>query len=220
MAVYIPNVGESGAFTAIAPFSLISGRQYECISVRQYAELEQGRIDVFATIYQPVGLTQADFDADLKDCPILIGLRSGLGEISYVPAKYLNQSPVLSGVAYQDVVVAMSLGPLPTLLPLEDFVEHLKDFVTRELGVVCEISVGRRPQTQHYTQLQHDALVAARTAARGEDLLNDGSYAALRYQNQILQKKVLAMSAILQGKTTFILDGNEVTVNQALSVID
>ncbi len=216
MTIYIPSVGEQGAFTASAPFSLASGKQYQCVSVRRFDELAQSHVDVYAIIYQPLGLALSVYQADAIECPVLIGLSNSAGDISYVPAKYLQQSPIVSGVPYQEVILTMDIGPLPTSQSLAGAQEAISSVVTEVLGIDAIVSVVRLPQTDHYTQIQHEALLAARAAKQKMDYSDRGRYIALQEENRILRLKVDAMAAILQGKATFLLDGVETSVAQAL----
>lgn len=220
MAVYIPSLGDKGAFTASAPFTLVQGRQYECIAIRNFDELERSQIKVFETIYAPAGLDLATFEDDRVNAPVIIGLRSGLGEITYLPARYLNQSPVLSGIVYQDVLMGINLGPIPQSEALDGLVTKIKQLISDQVGVIAMVTVATRPTKQHIDQPQHDALEAARAAVKTDNLQTPGAVANLSYQNELLQMKVGAMAALLQGNGTFLLDGVETAVNQILGSIE
>jgi hypothetical protein len=220
MPVYIPSVGDKGAFSAQAPFTLVSGRQYECIAVRNFDELERSQVKVFESVYVPAGLDLARFESDRSSCPIIVGLRSGLGEISYLPALYLNQAPALSGVEYHDVLVGVNLGPMPKQETLDGLKDKIRQLISDQLGIVAQVTLATRPTKQHIDQAQHDALVSARETVKTDTLQTIGSVAQLSYQNELLKKKVGAMVALLQGEGTFLLDGVETAAAQILGSIE
>jgi len=138
-----PPIGTIGAFTFTPPFdTLISGDQeFRVTAVRNLLELENSGEKPFDTIYKPVGLTQTEFKDDLdNDIPVVVFSTTG-EEYFYVPSNRVLSIPKISGVKYQEMVLAISLGNIPVAMGLDVIKDIIIDDVKTVVGIDSSIAI-------------------------------------------------------------------------------
>ena len=118
-----PALNAQGIFTVSSPFTLKANTLYTCKAIRSFADLIDMGVDPFATYYQPAGLDQAAYKADLAAGANLITLMADAQPTVHLPDTYIAAYPEMGNVAYNEVVLAFSFGPLP------DFLEDRKSVV-------------------------------------------------------------------------------------------
>ncbi len=133
-----PTIGSSGHYTASAPFDSVvqSTVVYTCQSVRSIQDLLSNDEDPFGTIYQSIGLTQADFNTDVTDDVLIVGLSFGSSGWLNIPNRYFTSYPVTNGVEYQSKALSVNLGTLPTNLDLTNLISDVSAIVQSSIGIV------------------------------------------------------------------------------------
>ena len=135
MLTLVPPVGSKGFFKFAPPFDTLvkDNQEYTVQAVRSLLELEKSEEKPYDTIYVPVGLSDSDFKNDVtNDVPIVIFVTSGK-EFFYVPSNRVLSIPKINGVTYQEKVLAISLGNIPTDLDLtlikDTIINDVRDIV-------------------------------------------------------------------------------------------
>lgn len=141
--VLVPPINSVGSFEFKPPFDTIVPRDQELkvIAVRSIPELEQSSLDPLNVIYLPNNLTEDNFKEDaVKDVPIVTLANEG-GVKYTVPANRINTIPAITGVKYQEKILAINLGPLPVILNLDTAKGILKQDVYDILGIDSQVEV-------------------------------------------------------------------------------
>lgn len=132
-----PPIGTIGSFTFTPPFDVLikDDQELRVGAVRNLLELENSAEKPFDTIYKPVGLTESEFKNDLdNNVPIVVLVTTG-SEYIYIPANRILSIPKISGVRYQEIVLAISLGNIPLTTDLE----VIKDIIINDVQSVVGI---------------------------------------------------------------------------------
>jgi len=141
----VPAINSRGKFTFAEPFSNIlpANQVFTVVSQRLLTELNDSKDRPYDTIYSPVGLSKNDFDNDVKnDVPIITFSTDG-SEYFHVPASKIISQPLPIGVEYQERILAIKLGAIPTSMNLELVKELIVNDVYDAVGIqstVGEIS--------------------------------------------------------------------------------
>ena len=115
MQYLIPQIGSKGKFTFASPYDTIlsQDQEYTVSGIRSIKDIEDSEEEPFRTIYEQVGLTENDFSNDVRNnIPIIILVTTGNLYIS-LPANRIITQPDITGIKYQEKILAISLGSLP-----------------------------------------------------------------------------------------------------------
>lgn len=192
-----PALNTKGLYTLVAPFTLTANTIYICRAVRSYADLQDSGVDIFATYYDPLGLTQDAYKADVAAGASMITLMSDKQPTVHVPDTYIANFPDQTNVAYNEVVLAFSFGPLPDYLDLTAVMQSLSDGATAVIGVAPTVTSFVSPSTGVMTRAQADLAEAARQAKITDTSTTVAKLRASQAQVLKLQEQVNAMAKIL-----------------------
>lgn len=133
----IPPIGAKGKFSFKSPFdtNTKTDTEYTVHSIRGIKELIDSGEDPEKYIYQPVGLTSTDMNTDLENNVPIVILSSGTNNYIYVPADCITSLPDISGVKYQQKMLAINIGHLPIDYSLDTVKEAIKDAVLEVTGI-------------------------------------------------------------------------------------
>lgn len=140
---YTPAVGTKGSFSFQSPFDsiLFSNQEYEVKSIRSLKELYDSEEDPYTNIYAANNLTEQDFETDLNnDIPIIV-LANDANQYYYVPATKLSSLPKLTGVKYQEVMLAINLGYLPVDTDITSTKMDIESVVSEKIGVKSNMEI-------------------------------------------------------------------------------
>jgi len=141
--ILTPPINSTGSFTFSAPFDAIipNDQELTVTSVRSIPELEQSSVDILNTIYIPNNITEDVYNQDvIKNVPIVFLVNAG-GITYTVPANKINTIPDITGVKYQERILAVNLGPIPVITNLDQAKEILRQDVYDTLGIDTEVQV-------------------------------------------------------------------------------
>lgn len=140
---YTPAVGTKGSFSFQEPFDsiLFSNQEYEVKSIRSLKELYDSEEDPYTNIYSANNLTEDDFKTDLDNNIPIIVLANDANQYYYVPATKLSSLPKLTGVKYQEIMLAINLGYLPVDIDATAVKSDIETAVSEKLGVTSTIEV-------------------------------------------------------------------------------
>jgi len=162
----IPPYNLKGVFVLAEPFnSLIDERAvYEVVGINDIRDLEADGKSPYATIYAPVGLTQADILDDInRDIPIITLLGEGNNRI-YIPADRIIKTPKITGYLHQDTVITVPLGAIPKSLDLSVLCDDIKGFVLDRLGIDSTVKVAHTSASVLLSNQEHHRYEAVRRA--------------------------------------------------------
>ena len=136
-----PVIGTQGRYILSPPFDGYSANNeiYTCQGLRYLDDYLSLSEDPFSLIYEPVGITRADYADDLKNNALIVSLVKESGEILYLPEKYIQSYPILDGVIYQNRGLAINLGPLPTSTDLSGLLLLLQQDIYGAIGITPKV---------------------------------------------------------------------------------
>lgn len=139
MESIIPTIGSSGYFVLRSPFDslILTGERYTCKAVRKMADFITNNEKPLDDIYIANGLTEVQYQEDLKNDVVIVSLQAATGHWVYVPATYINTLPLVNGIPYRTLMLGVSLPALPADRDLSHLEVSVKNLVTDSLGVLA-----------------------------------------------------------------------------------
>ena len=139
----IPPINTEGKFIFKEPFlsKYKSDVVYKVVGVRTIEEMYEAQEDPFEYVYKFNGLSETDFKDDLQNSvPIVTFTKTGL-DFYYIPASYIESTPMLSGHRYREYMIGIKLPKLPVGTETEAILQILSDDVRDALGVHTEAKI-------------------------------------------------------------------------------
>ena len=163
--ILTPNLYSSGKWELLSPFdSLIDpNKNYTCTAIRSFGDLEVKNISVFESFYSPYDLPKETYSIDKERYASIISLTSDDMSVIYVPDTYIDKLPMRTSIAYNHVVLSISLGAISDILVLDDIKQKIEQLVLSDLGInsnVKEHVSGQAPE--YFTLIEHKTIEANR----------------------------------------------------------
>lgn len=157
MDYIIPPLGAKGKFKIKAPFDTSAKEDVEYVvyAIRSIKELVDDGKDPLKYIYQQVGLTETDMNKDLTENVPIIVLSGGTNNYVYVPANRITSLPDLTGVKYQQQMLAINIGHLPIDYSLEVVKETIKEAVLEMTGIESTVEAIPTSVIKYITDNEH-----------------------------------------------------------------
>lgn len=165
MARLTPPVGVTGLFILRGPFVAVPTVAYHTGADRTFEEMISRGLDPVKMVYEPVGLGETEYKADLAEGAHVITLLSESQKPLYVPDTYIDSYPNMGVVPHSWVVMTISMGMLPDNYNLTRAIQAVQNAVAADTGVMAEVKVATAPTTDAVTQEQYVQLTQARNAA-------------------------------------------------------
>lgn len=167
MTLKTPVLNTKGLYSLATPFDdvLAANVAYTSVAIRSFRELIASGVDVFATVYDPVGLTEETYTADLATGASIVTLMADNQPVVQVPDTYIQAFPRVGNVPYSTVILGVSLGPLPDGLDLTFVQQQVTNVVAAVIGATPSIMVLTAPNPTVLTQEQANTAETARQAA-------------------------------------------------------
>lgn len=145
-----PQLNSKGLFEVRQPFQIKTTMVYEVIAIREFPDLWSEHIDIFEKYYEPEGLTQEDYQRDVKLNAAIVSLKC-IDGIIYVPDTYIVSYPNLNVADYKHIVLGISLGPIPNNHNLTGLVKDIEELVSTFLGVKPKVTTHVAPMRDALT---------------------------------------------------------------------
>lgn len=175
-----PPLETKGRFSLRSPFPDVGNRFLNVIAVRLFDDCDAQGDDVFKDFYEPVALTEQDYQRDRSAGAAIVTLVDPEGEILYVPDTYIASYPNAGDVKYAHAVMSISLGPVPDILDLAAVGTQVRALVQGTVGVDNTVLFHIAPTTDVVTPEQHEANEIARQAQITNRQTIDADNARLR----------------------------------------
>lgn len=201
----VPPLNIAGQFTVKAPFTLVEGVSYQVIAQREFRDLIINNVDIFDRYYSPWGISQADYENDVKNGAVLITLFSDDAATVYVPSTYILSYPDLSATTFRHRVLSVSLGAVPDSMALDDFVSKLAALTSDVVGVVptvtqhsVSLSMAVSTDAANAFEAARQARIKDRTSEHAQLLAAKADNDDLRQRNALLEEALIAAGATNQ----------------------
>lgn len=197
----VPTLNSSGQFTVQSPFKLVDGVSYTCIANRKFKDLLNQQVAVWDRYYSPYGLTQEQYNQDLKDEAVLVTLFSDDAPTVYIPSTYILSYPDASATTFRHRVLSCSLGAIPDSLALDDFLQKVRALASDVVGIEPTVALHSVTLSTVVTKEVAEAFEAARqarinnrTTEHAQLLASQEENAILRQRNQMLEELLVQKS--------------------------
>ncbi|MCK9234806.1 MAG: hypothetical protein M0P09_00665 [Acholeplasmataceae bacterium] len=153
--------------------------------------------DPYTEVYYPVDLDKTVYETDAQNNVRLVTLRSDSGQQIVVPTSYIKNCPLVGGVPYNVIALAVKLGAIADEIPLDSLISKIEDLVKDNIGLEPEVKVIKLSETKLVPQQEHESLEQARQnlitsnttlTADVNQLVNENN--SLREQLTVLQEYI------------------------------
>jgi hypothetical protein len=136
-----PKINVNGYFKFKEPYSSVihEEQKLKVIAVRSIEEMIDDRLDVFKHVYDVVHLGQDAMDAHRRDGIPIIVFQTEAQRYIYVPNDYIANIPSTQGIDYQEKMLGIKLGSLPTSLSLEGLKLDIIELIKGRIGVITTV---------------------------------------------------------------------------------
>lgn len=162
-----PELHTKGFYEFKLPWSPTLGVTYECLAVRSFEDIYKLGIDVYTHYYASVGLvngqtigaTKFDFEVESKLYPNIVTLKGSDGSMLYIPDTFIDNMPDKSLVPYSEVILAVSLGPVPDVENLDSIKGDVTALIAARMNIdatvnICKASIQSNPTVEEHRLLQ------------------------------------------------------------------
>lgn len=150
--------GLRGKFTFKEPINkyLHKDKEYVLMSSRNIREMLDNNERVLETVYNPIGLTEEEYNRDVKDGINILVLTDVTG-VNYtsVPVSYVVSYPDESGVRYSERLLVCSLGKLPIDLDLDNIKELIENVVLDNTNLRVTVKELDKPGIELVDEVEH-----------------------------------------------------------------
>lgn len=167
-----PSLYASGKWVLLSPWTADPNVTYTCHAIRTFEDIEKIGDNVYERFYKPyiqegvpINGTPFSFATERAKKPNIITLISGDNRIIYVPDTFIGTFPNASEIVYNQVVVAVPLGLLPTGYDVTYIKSELVTKVKTLLGVDVVPTVGYLPTLTNPSYDEHQRLESNRVTA-------------------------------------------------------
>lgn len=169
---FTPMMYARGSYELKKPWAAIPNKIYTCIAIRSFEDIYKQGEDVYKVYYENYikegqvtnGVT-FNFNEESQSLPNICTLRGEDNELIYVPDTYILSFPNTTMVPYSNVVLGISLGPLPDELDLINVSGMLNDLIMNYFGITSEVNVMRMPMSTNPSPEEHEQLETVRQGA-------------------------------------------------------
>jgi len=191
-------IGRSGRFNVKSAFSNIvkSRVVYKVKADSLISELLRNDIDVFATIYNIVGLSKDIFEADVKTDVRILTLVDSSGATIYIPDNMIIGGCIRDGVEYVEKTLLINLGVFPLNKDMEPIANDIKDMITGRLGVVPKYEVINSSNVQMISN-EEDRSINKNRAIEKKDTLTE-ELNKYKEEVKVLKKTISDLECIIK----------------------
>jgi len=177
----IPTIGSSGYFELRSPFDVLikPNERYTCQALRKLSDYLANNEKPKTDIYDKYTISEVDYDSDIAADMYVVSLQSEKGHWLYVPARYIIKYPIVNGIPYRSMMIALSLPPLPADRDLSFLETDMKNLVADTLGVVAESKVIETSRVVLVAKNKHDLKQAERSALSNGKVTDRSRYMSL-----------------------------------------
>lgn len=201
MDFVLPTVGSSGSFKLVTPFDklILANERYTCQAIRRLSDYLANNENPKDDIYIANGATNADYDADLKEDMYIVSLQAMTGHWVYVPARYISSYPIVNGIPYRSVTIAVALPAIPADMDLTFLEEQIKNTVKDAIGVDARTKPMETSRPLLVSKDKHNATQAQRQAQR-TGITDRSKYAQLLIKYQSALQKIGILEQFIKTK--------------------
>lgn len=204
-----PSIRAKGLWQVRSPFVILTNVEYTCIAIRSFQDMYNDNLDVYATVYEPMGIIEGSTidgsifklrEEELKGINI-VSLSAPNGTVIHIPDNFILSYPNSTLIEYQHTVLICSLGPLPVTLDTKLAEQAMTDTVGNYFGVKADVKIGRVETTISPTYEEHLRMEQVRINATNINMTAEN-------QIQVLIEKLDLANKTVETLTQILIDNN------------
>lgn len=190
----LPTLGSSGTYELDAPYDtkILPEEIYTCKGIRKLSEYISHNQDPKKTIYDYYGLSDSDYDNDIKEDMEIISLQNKDGVWLYVPARYILKYPIVNGIPYHQIALVCKLPAIEVNNDLEFLKTDIGNLIRDYLGIDSVIDIVELSRVIAITKEMSDTMTVERS------LISNGRITDRSRYTQLLQDHDIALDKINQ----------------------
>ena len=194
----IPTDHSKGYYTFGSPYDVAiqPNTLLTCLGSMTLPQLIKEGLDPLKTVYEPFGLTDAEYKDDIKNKVSIVILTPGTGSI-YIPSDRILSMSQVDRIPYNKALIGINLGTLPAELNIDNLMEDIKLLIQERIGVTPALTNNRDGDTIMVTKDEHESMLAARALVA----TNPQNY---RVQVEMLDVEIDKKNALLEKLTLAI----------------
>jgi hypothetical protein len=200
MAKLTPPLHTKGRYTLKDPFVTDLATLYTCAAVRTFRDIKERGYDPFNEFYEPMGLTEVDYNLDVSKNASIVTLVSDSQPIIYVPDTYILSYPNQQLVPYKHIVLSVSLGLVPDYVDYTFLRNQIAGLVSDVIGVEPIVELHVAPTNDSLSSEEHDILETTRQAAINLRTTDRANVLNLQRQNTALVERLQTLEQILKNE--------------------
>lgn len=206
----LPVIGSTGTYELLPPFNthILAEELYTCKAIRNISEYVSYNQDAKKLVYDYYGLTEEDYENDIKEDMEIVSLQNNKGVWIYVPARYIIKYPEVDGVPYHQVSLVCKLPAIEVSKNLEFLKTNIVNLVKDTLGLEPALSLVEASRTIAVTKQMADNLTIQRAALTQGKITDRARYLDLLQKQQTLIEKIKTLEEYIKSVNgVFRLDG-------------
>jgi hypothetical protein len=197
MSIKTPPLGAKGTYVLKTPWSIPEGLVYLCSAVVSFPAMLERGMDILGEVYLPIGLTQEDYERDLKDGANIVVLMSESKPTINVPDTYIASFPDTSNIPYSYIVLSVDVGAMADTVDLSYLQSQIRAVVSDTTGVESTVTISRAPSPGAISVEEHRAIEVARAAAITSRTTDRAKLLAAEHVNTKLTERITALETII-----------------------
>jgi hypothetical protein len=180
------------------PFVTDPSVLYTCAAIRTFRDIRERGFDPFVEFYQPMGLTQTQFNEDEELGASVITLVSDSDPTLYIPTSFILSYPNQHFVPYNHVVLSVSLGLVPDYVDYTFLQDQISGVVSDVIGVESDVKLHIAPTREALSPEEHEVLEVSRLSAVQMRVTDHARVLELERKNQKLLDQLATLETIIK----------------------
>jgi len=206
----LPVLGSQGTYELLPPFDtkITPEEIYTCKAIRSISEYISYNQDAKKEVYDYYGLSDEDFEEDVKNDIQIISLQNDDGVWLYVPSRFISKYPDANGIPYKQIAIVTKLPALKSDRDLSFLITDIDNLVKDSLGVSSNVSIVELSRTISVVKELSIQMEAERSLLTSGKSTDRSRYISLKNELESLLERIKKLEEYIKTiNGVFRLDG-------------
>ena len=197
----LPALGSSGTYELLAPFDtkVLAEEIYTCKAIRALSEYISNNQDPKKLVYDYYGLTEVDYEEDIKEDMEIISLQNNDGVWLYVPARFILKYPQVNGIPYHQMALVCKIPAIEVSKDLSFLITDINNLIRDYLGVESRVDAIETSRTIAVTKDLSDQMKIDRALASSGRVTDRARYMKLTQDHAAAFNKIAQLEAYIKA---------------------
>ena len=197
----LPALGSSGTYELLAPFDtkVLAEEIYTCKAIRSLSEYISNNQDPKKLVYDYYGLTENDYEEDIKEDMEIISLQNNDGVWLYVPARFILKYPQVNGIPYHQMALVCKIPAIEVSKDLSFLITDINNLIRDYLGIESQIDAVETSRTIAVTKDLSDQMKIDRALASSGRVTDRARYMKLTQDHAIALNKIAQLETYIKA---------------------